>query len=184
MLRETSFQAHALSSPLMSKEETAETLRAIHSARVLTEPILAAQAYPFSSWVSSSGSHSRDSMHSTLSKFPQSTVHAAQVVNRLEAFRRNAAFYSRTGRAHKMGFFLFGPPAVARPVLWLRWQITCIMMSMTWTSAPWGATPACAASLRKLATRLWSWWRTLTLLSCRTGGLLPLPQLKVSYLTC
>ncbi|KAK9842389.1 hypothetical protein WJX84_008256 [Apatococcus fuscideae] len=38
----------------------------------------------------------------------------AQVVNRLEAFRKNAAFYTRTGRAHKMGFFLFGPPGCGK----------------------------------------------------------------------
>ena len=37
-----------------------------------------------------------------------------RVKTKLDSFRSDAAFYSQTGRAHKMGFFLFGPPGTGK----------------------------------------------------------------------
>ena len=39
------------------------------------------------------------------------------MIHRLDAFKSNQGFYSRTGRAHKMGFFLFGPPGCGKTSL-------------------------------------------------------------------
>ncbi len=36
------------------------------------------------------------------------------VMQKLDSFSSDAAFYSQTGRAHKMGFFLFGPPGTGK----------------------------------------------------------------------
>ena len=36
------------------------------------------------------------------------------VMQKLNTFSQDAAFYSQTGRAHKMGFFLFGPPGTGK----------------------------------------------------------------------
>lgn len=35
------------------------------------------------------------------------------VMQKLNTFSQDGAFYAQTGRAHKMGFFLFGPPGVS-----------------------------------------------------------------------
>lgn len=36
------------------------------------------------------------------------------VMQKLDSFSQDAEFYSQTGRAHKMGFFLFGPPGTGK----------------------------------------------------------------------
>jgi len=36
------------------------------------------------------------------------------VMQKLDSFSKDADFYSQTGRAHKMGFFLFGPPGTGK----------------------------------------------------------------------
>lgn len=36
------------------------------------------------------------------------------VMQKLDSFSTDASFYSQTGRAHKMGFFLFGPPGTGK----------------------------------------------------------------------
>ena len=36
------------------------------------------------------------------------------VMQKLDTFSKDADFYSQTGRAHKMGFFLFGPPGTGK----------------------------------------------------------------------
>ena len=36
------------------------------------------------------------------------------VMQKLDSFSKDAEFYNQTGRAHKMGFFLFGPPGTGK----------------------------------------------------------------------